>query len=365
MKIDDKQMLIPQPEYAKTLRPLLPEAAFLPDPSKLIIILINLAILILGWAIADHLDLWQPYLLWLYLPLAIVMGNSITVLLFGTHELMHGSVTRAPYTYILKLLGLTMLWMPPTFWKAVHNREHHNKTNSLNDPDRNYLSAQPETWGKWIQNLFVPSAEVNFLGLTIGMATAWGVHNFRNLTSVLLLNRKSANYITANFAISARSWWAIAGELVMMAIIHLSILAYLQFNLVKMVLAYFLPIAIGYAGAMFYIYTNHLLCRMTTVNDSLINSLSLRMPKIFNLLHLNFAYHTEHHIFPGINSDYYPMVQELIKIHYPERYNLLDFSEAWRLLMQTPRHYKNETTLTDWSGQKSVPCPLKNCLGDN
>jgi fatty acid desaturase len=83
------------------------------------------------------------------------------------------------------------------------------------------------------------------------------------------------------------------------------------------------------------------------------------MPKIFDLLHLNFAYHTEHHIFPGLNSDYYPMVQELIKIHYPERYNLLDFSEAWRLLMQTPRHYKDETTFTDWSGTKSVPCPLK------
>ncbi len=252
-----------------------------------------------------------------------------------------------------------MLWMPPTFWQVVHNREHHNKTNSVDDPDRSYLSAEPETWGKWIQNLFVPSAEVNFLSLTIGMATAWGVHTFRNLTFVLLLNRKPNNYTTANFAISGRIWWAIAGELVVMAVIHLSILAYLQFNLLKVVLAYFLPIAIGYAGVMFYIYTNHMLCRMTSINDPLINTVSLRMPKIFNLLHLNLAYHTEHHLFPGLNSDYYPMVQELIKIHYPERYNLLDFSEAWRLLMQTPRHYKDETTLTNWSANKSVPCPVK------
>ncbi|MHC5833436.1 MAG: fatty acid desaturase, partial [Nostoc sp.] len=81
-------------------------------------------------------------------------------------------------------------------------------------------------------------------------------------------------------------------------------------------------------------------------------------PKIFDKLHLNFSYHTEHHIFPGINSDYYPLVQELLKIHYPERLNLLDAKDAWHLLMQTPRHYKNEDTFTDWSGEKSVPCAI-------
>jgi fatty acid desaturase len=97
---------------------------------------------------------------------------------------------------------------------------------------------------------------------------------------------------------------------------------------------------------------------MTTVNDPLINSLSIRVPKLFDQLHLNFSYHTEHHIFPGINSDYYPLVQELLKTHYPERLNVLDAGDAWRLLRQTPRHYKNENTFTDWSGEKSVTCPL-------
>jgi fatty acid desaturase len=109
---------------------------------------------------------------------------------------------------------------------------------------------------------------------------------------------------------------------------------------------------------MFYVYTNHMLCRMTTINDPLINSVSVRVPKLFNLLHLNFSYHTEHHIFPGINSDYYPAVQELLKAQYCDRFNLLDAGEAWRLLLQTPRHYKNENTFTDWSGTKSVTCPL-------
>ena len=174
MSIVKDRTLILQAEYAKKLRPFIPAEAFIPDPSKLVILFINLAILILGWAIAKHLDRWPVYLLLLYLPLAVVMGNSIVVLLFSSHELMHGSVIKnLRLSRVIRLLGLAMLWMPPTLWKAVHNREHHSKTNSLLDPDRNYLSAQPRTWGKWIQDMFVPSIEVNPIGLTLGMATAW------------------------------------------------------------------------------------------------------------------------------------------------------------------------------------------------
>ncbi|HEY9795613.1 MAG TPA: fatty acid desaturase [Leptolyngbyaceae cyanobacterium] len=359
MTIVEEKTLITQAEYAKKIRPLLPAEAFAPDPSKLVILFINLAILILGWGIASQLDRWSLYLLWLYLPLAVVMGNSVIVLLFSSHNLMHGSVIRNTLLMrVISLVGLAMLWMPPTLWKAVHNREHHKKTNSLADPDRNYLYMQPETWGKWIQNLFVPSAEVNPIFLTVGMATAWGVHTFRNLTSVLLFNNESVDYVPAAFKVSAKDRRTIAGEFFILLMIHLSILLYLQFDLLKLVLSYFLPIGIGYAGLIFYIYTNHMLSPMTSINDPLLNSLSIRVPKLFDQLHLNFSYHTEHHIFPGINSDYYPIVQDLLKTYYPDRLNLLEAGEAWSLLRQTPRHYKNENTFTDWSGEKSVTSPL-------
>jgi fatty acid desaturase len=359
MNFTNNKTLILQATYAKKLRSFLPDEAFKPDPSKLVILLINLTILILGWVIAAQLDRWSLYLLWLYLPLAVVMGNSVIVLLFSSHDLMHGGAIRnARLIPVFSLLGLTMLWMPPTLWKVVHNRVHHNKTNDLSDPDRNYLYKQPKTWGKWIQNLFVPSDEVNPIWLTVGMATAWGVHTFRNLTSVLLFNSESVDYVPAAFTVKAKERRAIAGEFFAILIIHLSILLYLQFDPLKLVLGYFLPIGIGYAGVIFYVYTNHMLCRMTSVNDPLLNSVSIRVPKLFDLLHLNFSYHTEHHIFPGINSDYYPLVQELLKKHYPERFNLLDATEAWRLLLQTPRHYKNENTFTNWSGEKTVNCPL-------
>jgi fatty acid desaturase len=158
----DSEIWITQADYAKKLRPLLPAEAFLPDPGKALILIINIAILILGWGIAHDLDRWNWYFLWLYLPLTLIMGNSVIVLLFSTHDLLHSSAIKKPVLrQILSVLGLTLLWTPPTFWKAVHNREHHSKTNSLRDPDRNYLYEQPQNWGKWIQNLFVPSSHLS------------------------------------------------------------------------------------------------------------------------------------------------------------------------------------------------------------
>ncbi|MGV0025458.1 fatty acid desaturase family protein [Phormidesmis priestleyi] len=354
-----QQPLLHQSKYAKALRPLLPAEAFAPDPSKLAILLANLVILILGWVIASTLSHWSIGLLWLFLPIAIIMGNSVTVLLFSVHNLMHGSVVKnSRLSYAISLSALAVWWMPPTLWKAVHNQEHHNKTNSIADPDRNYTYEQPNTWGKWIQNQFVPSSEVSPLGLVMGMASAWGIYGFRHLTSVVLFNRKSVDYVPAALTVSTKERWAIAQEYLVIIALHLSVIAYLEFDLKQLLLGYFLPIAIGYAGGMFYIFTNHMLCEMTDVNDPLVNTVSLRVPKIFDRLHLNFSHHTEHHIFPGMNSDYYPLVQELLKAHYPERYNLLDAGEAWRLLMQTPRHYRDSNTFTNWSGKETVSCPL-------
>lgn len=357
MQIDD--LMIPQAEYAKTLGPFLPTEAFERDPSKIFVLLLNIAVLICGLAIASQLNNWSVYLLWLYLPIAVLMGNSVFVLAISSHEIMHGSVIRYSHLrHLISLVSSTMQWMPPTLWQSLHNRVHHSKTNSLTDPDRNYLYEQPQTWGKRIQNLLVPSNEVNIIGLTVGMMTLWGLYTFRHLTSVLLFNGKSVDYVPATFTLSTKKRLAIAGELFAMAIIHLLIIAFLQFSLLKLIFGYFLPISIGYAISIFYIYTNHLLCRMTTINDPLINSISLRVPKIFDKLHFNFSYHTEHHIFPGMNSDYYPLVQELIQVHYPGRMNLLDAGDAWNLLMKTPRHYKDENTFTDWLGRNTVTCPL-------
>ncbi len=358
MNLSTSSPLIRQADYAQKLRSLLPPEAFLPDRQKIVILGINLAILLLGFGMASYLDRYPWYLLWLYLPCTLIMGNSVVVLLFSSHDVMHSRIIPNRYAlWLVSLLGLAALWMPPTLWKAVHNRVHHNHTNSYDDPDRNYLFQQPDTWGKWIQDLFVPSVTVHPVWFTLGMTMAWGVHTLRNLTSVVLFNTGNVDYVPAAFQVKPKERWAIALETLILIALHFGVMAYLEFHPIKLLLGYFLPIGLGYAGVIFYIYTNHMLSPMTEVNDPLVNSLSIQVPQFFDTLHLNFSYHTEHHIFPSLNSDYYPLVQELLKTHYPERFNLLPVQTAWTLLLSTPRHYSGPNTFTTATGDRSTPCP--------
>ena len=354
----------PAASYARRLRPLLPAEAFRTDPNRLALVVINLAILGMGWGMADHLDRWPGWWPLAFLPFALVMGNSVIVLLFTSHDLLHGNSLRGrAWRRAVGLFGLALLWMPPTLWHAVHNREHHSSTNSLSDPDRSYLESQPATWGKRIQHLFTPSDTVRPLWLVVGLASAWGVHNLRTITSVLLFNDGAPNFTPASFRVSQKARLLIGLELLAIVGLHAGVIVWLDGQPLKLLLAYFLPIWIGYAGVIAYIYTNHLLCPLTEINDPLANSLSLRVPKILDLLHLNFSYHAEHHIFPGLNSSYYPQVRRLLQEHYPERYQLLEGSEAWRLLLSTPRHYRDSFTLTNWRGDRQLAVPLSGAPG--
>lgn len=340
------------------LRSLLPPEAFRTDPARLGLLLINLAILALGWTMARSLDQWSWGALPLFLPFSLVMGNAVIVLLFSSHDLLHGSAVRGQgWRRTVGLLGLALLWMPPTLWQAVHNREHHGNTNSLRDPDRSYLEQQPATWGKWIQHRFTPSDEVSGLGLLLGMASAWGVHNLRTLASVLLVPDGTAAFPPAPFVVSARERRRILLELLAVAGLHAGVIAWIGPSVRGLLLGYFLPIWLGYAGAMAYIFTNHLLAPLEESNDSLANSLSLQVPRWLDLLHLHFSHHTEHHIFPGLNSSYYPHVRRLLQVHYGDRYKLLPGHEAWRLLLSTPRHYRSTTVVCSADGRRAMPLP--------
>jgi fatty acid desaturase len=348
--------------YARELRPLLPPGAFRADSSRLTLVLINLAILALGWLMASRLEQWPPLAWTAFLPFTLVMANAVVVLLFATHELLHGSAIRGqgPRRWV-GFLGLAVLWMPPTLWQAVHNRQHHGHTNSLADPDRSYLESQPANWGKRIQHAFVPSDEVTPPGLVLGMAAAWWVHNLRSLLSVLLAPYFTAATaaVPAPFGVSRRERRAILLELLLIITVHAGVVTLIGLRPLPLLLGYVLPLVLGYAVVMAYIYTNHMLCPLGEANDPLVNSVSLRLPAYLDFLHLNFSHHVEHHIFPGMNADFYPMLRRILLERYPDRYQSLSGPEAWHRLMTTPRHYRDGQTLVSWAGERSVSLPLQ------
>jgi len=287
------------------------------------------------------------------------MGNSVIVLAFSAHDLLHGSVLRQPQArHWLGFLGFALHHMPPTLWKVMHNRIHHNHTNGLPDPDRNYLYQAPNTPVKWLTDVFMPAPGKPLVVLPLLLAVGWITYAYRNLASVLIFNRDSVSFVPAAFAVKPSERPKILAEWGLILALHLGIIAYLQFQPVQVLLAYLLPLAVGHGGMMMYIFTNHLFCPMTAVNDPLGNSISVRVPKLLDILHFNFSYHAEHHIFPWLNSDYYPQVRELLQQHFPERMGyVVPLAEAWRRLLHTPNLYWDDATLTNWSGTLAMPCP--------
>ena len=349
------------PGLARELRPLLPAEAFEPDRTLLPLSAINGAILLLGWLMADRLDQWPPLWLPLWLPFALIMGNSVFVLGLSMHDLLHGSVVRGPQRRrLVALLGFSMSWMTPTLWQAVHNREHHQHTNGLTDPDRAYLEAQPRNWGKRLFQLIAPSLEVSPLGLALGMSSAWALHHFRTTCSVLLFNTGDTRFGPAPLRVSRRERRRIALELLAVIGLHAIVVIWLDAQPLKLLLGYFLPLWCAYAMAMAYIYTNHMLSPLREDNDPLLTSVSLKLPAFLDCLHGNFSHHSEHHVFPGLNGHYLPLVRQLLLQHHLDRYRLLSGTQAWRLLLSTPRLYRDAGTLTDWNGTRSMAVPMLN-----
>ena len=52
------------------------------------------------------------------------------------------------------------------------------------------------------------------------------------------------------------------------------------------------------------------------------------------------------------------MVPELLKIQYPDRLDLIDAGQAWRLRMETPPLYQDRVSFTDSSGTMAVNCSI-------
>ena len=86
---------------------------------------------------------------------------------------------------------------------------------------------------------------------------------------------------------------------------------------------------------------------MTEVNDPLENSLSVSVPRWFSIYSLQFGLHVEHHMFPVISGRHAPVVRDLIRARWGDRYRSMSLGSALRRMFITGRVYKDRTTLCD------------------
>lgn len=107
-------------------------------------------------------------------------------------------------------------------------------------------------------------------------------------------------------------------------------------------LLFVLPLACANTVLMLYIYTNHHLSPRVPSNDPLINSLTVTSPRFIQWFHGDFGFHVGHQLFPSMSVRFAPQLHELLRAHYPDRYQSMPFWKAIRTLYTTGTCYTED-----------------------
>jgi fatty acid desaturase len=274
----------------------------------------------------------------------VVLGNCFGAFGFLAHEILHGSVFRN--TKLAEVIAFPMLipmFISPTYWKFWHNRLHHGKTQQLiSDPDA-YPTTRVFKHSKFMNFMFPFTPGSGHLRSYLYFFVWFSINSF---VSQIYMRYRNNLYDQANhkrIAVEFYSilaiwagflWWAGPSN-----ILYVWIIPYLAQN-------YFV---------MSYIATNHNLSPLTKVNDPLANSLTVTNHPILEVLHFNFGYHVEHHIFPTMSGAYTKHVHEILKADYPKTYHYMPKWKAMRMLYKSARIYKNSKTLINPETGKTFP----------
>lgn len=315
--------------YAARVSPHLPKEAFKPAPARLWGGLVFLLVVIAGFLTIGLLDLK----VWIHLLIAIVIGTSFASLGFLGHEILHGTVVRK--AWLRDLLGAIAFWpltTGPQLWRKWHNMTHHAHTQDEEmDPDAwpTLEKMMKSRIFSWVYRLpFSVRAAFSFLSLTIQFT----LHSMRMFMVYLKeFNPKKRRSVWVQMILPWATWIALLFVM----------------GPLKWFFAFLLPLLIANFIVMSYISTNHRLNPLVPVNDPLANSLTVTVPKWVDVLHFNFSYHTEHHLFPGMSPKYYPLVKAQIKRMWPERYHEMPLTKALVALWKTPRVYFNGDKLIE------------------
>lgn len=325
--------LRPIATYVRAVRPHVPDAAFEPATSRLVWLLVHLAIISsLAWALtAGHV----PALLW---PVAsLVIGASMGTMGFLGHEVLHGGIVRGRVAIrVLGWLCLLPFIVSPTLWTNWHNRVHHNHCAQVGrDPDMypTITEYKEQAAARIMADYFglggrrlssVLSLFIGFTGQSQQML--WQGQMLGILTPALW--RRAI----VEFLLGAAVWVLVA------FVVGWPVFAFI----------YLIPLVVANTIVMMFIMTNHNLNPLTgEVNDPLVNSLSVTLPRSLEWLTLDFGYHVEHHLFPAMSARHGRTVRALLRAQYGSHYQSLPLTSALAQLYRTGRVYLDDTTLTD------------------
>jgi fatty acid desaturase len=308
----------------------LPDAAFRPASGKLATAGLHVAVVVTGWLAIRYL----PPASW---PVAgLLIGLSLSAIAFLAHETIHGSVVRnRTLRAAVEILLWSLLLMPRTVYKRVHHL-HHRTTNSEQDPDRRFLPDELNLAASAYGRMFFPNRQWRY-------GASWFLHfiaySVRHTGAALSSRPERLPLVTAVPRYVPKERLAIGSELAVILALQVAVWLLVAHPTAHPRLAFLcavpLPVVIMSAFVSFYFFTNHGLKPVSDDADVLTGTTSIAVPRLFNWLHSNFSYHVEHHLFPAVSSDYYPLVGALLREHFGQDYHRIAAGRAWAVLIRS------------------------------
>ncbi len=332
--------LRPISSYVSVVRPELPAETFQPALSRLLWLPVHIAIIsTIAWAlVAGHV----PAPLW---PVAsILIGISLSGIVFLGHELLHGGVVRGRTP--IRIFGFVCMLpftLSPTLWTGWHNRVHHNHcAQPGKDPDLYPTLIEYET-----QRAARIMADHFGLGRRRLLSLLSLFFGFTGQSQQMLWKAREKGILSAGlhrralleFALGVAFWIGVAFVV----------------GFVPFLFVYLLPLVIANSIVMMFIMTNHNLSPLTPINDPLVNSLSVTLPRPLEFLTLDFGFHVEHHLFPTVSTRHGRAIRSVLLAKFPERYQSMPLTTALHQLYVTARVYKDDVTLIDPPSGETFP----------
>lgn len=321
--------------YARAVKPHLPASVFAPARSRVLWVPVHYAIIAaLTWALATgHV----PWPLWPVV--SIVIGFCMAGVTFVGHETLHGGVVRGRTAIrVVGWLGFLPFVVSPQLWMAWHNRVHHNHCGQPGVDTDMYPTLEDYNARRSSQIMadyfgIGRRRMIGFMSLLFG---------FTGQSTQILFKAQKLGVLRPNLHKRA-ILETLMGVAVWTAVAFLV-------GPLAFVFVYFLPLIVANSVVMAFILTNHNLSPIAStqpVNDPLVNSLSVSLPRVLEWLTLDFGFHAEHHLFPTMSTRHGRVVREVLRAKFPERYQSLPLFEAVRRLHQTARVYLDDVTLID------------------
>ena len=241
-----------------------------------------------------------------------MIGHSVACLGFFAHELSHNTIFKNPLIrYFFEIICWGLNLVPPTVWHRVHNHTHHIHANTTVDPDRQFLTSEACPTTAWYSRIFYPNNESSSLNFCVFFHFV--PYILRNTIAVFYPDQTRPTLVPAKPVYTRRERFTVTLELIAIMTLQWVIFDFVGGDFERFVFASPVAVLITSSIVMSYIFTNHFLNPLSDSSDPLTNTTSIVVYRIFDRLHLNFSYHTEHHLFPGMNSDYYPKVSQLLR----------------------------------------------------